>query len=78
MLVLADDAPSLELPPPTGAPPVLLCLIPAHAGISLVALEPDVWSAIDRASEGATEVSKIGKAMAESLVDDEVLVAVAP
>lgn len=75
-LALVDDAPPLVLPPPTGAPPIGLGFIPTLAGISLVELEPPLFQALERV-QGPTTVEAIGRQLAESLVDDEVLVAIA-
>ena len=71
IVVLADDAPPLELPRPTNAPPVALGLIPTQAGISLVELEPPIFATIDRA-----RVPIAADAIAAQLVQDEVLIPV--
>jgi hypothetical protein len=71
IVVLADDAPPLELPEPTGAPKVALGLIPTQAGISLVELEPAVFAAIERAREPVPPDE-----IAAQLVQDEVLIPV--
>ena len=68
IVVLADDAPPLKLPAPTGAAPVSLGLIPTQSGISLVELEPAVFAAIERARE-PVQADEI----AAQLVQDEVL-----
>jgi hypothetical protein len=71
IVVLADDAPPLALPAPTGAPAVKLGLIPTQAGISLVELEPPIYDTIDRAREPIR-----ADAVAAQLVADEVLIPV--
>ena len=71
IVILAEDAPPLVLPPPSGAPKVLLGLIPTQAGISLVELEPPIYEAIDRAQEPVR-----ADALSAQLVADEVLIPV--
>jgi hypothetical protein len=72
---LADDAPRLTLPTPSGAPPVELGLIPTQSGITLCQLEPEIFTAIARVC-GSTLAAAIGVELAASLCEDEVLVAV--
>jgi hypothetical protein len=71
IVVLADDAPPLKLPPATGAPSVKLGLIPTQSGISLVELEPSIYDAIDRARAPVR-----ADAASAQLVADEVLIPV--
>lgn len=74
-LVLADDAPRLELPPPAGAPAVALGFVPTQAGISLVELDDEVFTALDRAGEPVAAAT-LGLELARELLEGEVLIAV--
>jgi hypothetical protein len=71
---LADDRARLVLPPARGGGPAQLGLIPTSAGITLVELEPPVWDAIFAAAPPGVAIDRIGRALGESLVADEVLV----
>ncbi|HJZ86153.1 MAG TPA: hypothetical protein VKN99_13330 [Polyangia bacterium] len=76
IVALADDAPALELPAPALAPPVRLGIVPTQAGISLVELEPALYDAISRVDGPSVPAQRIGRALAASLCEDEVLIAV--
>ncbi len=73
-IALADDAPRLVLPAPTGAPPTPMGIVPTASGVHLVELEPALFDAIDALMEGPRDVDAIGRPLAEALVEDEVLV----
>ena len=81
-LALVEDAPRLELPPPSppgsGQPSLLLGFVPTQSGISLVELEEPLFRAILAVEGRAVPVGRIGARLAAELVEDEVLVAVAP
>ncbi len=75
-IALADDAPRLVLPAPTGRPQLALGVVPTASGVQLVELEPALFEAIDTLMDGPRDVDAIGRAVAEALVADEVLVPV--
>jgi hypothetical protein len=75
IVVLADDAPRLRLPPPSGVDPVALGFVPVQAGISLVELDEATFAALERAAGPRVPVEQVGPLAAE-LVEDEVLIAV--
>lgn len=79
-LALVEDAPRLELPPPSpvGSAALPLGFVPTQSGISLVELEEPLFRAIAAVNGRAVPVGRIGAALAAELVEDEVLVAVAP
>ena len=79
-LALVEDAPRLELPPPSpaGTSALLLGFVPTQSGISLVELEEPLFRAIAAVDGRAVPVGRIGAALAAELVEDEVLVAVSP
>ena len=77
LVALADGAPRVVLAPPTDRPPIPLGFIPGAAGIHLVELDKELYEAIERAG-GVTPVEHVGRPLAQSLVEDEVLIAATP
>jgi hypothetical protein len=78
LAALCEDRPELALPAPMGASDVRLGLIPMQTGITLVELAPEVFEALERVGDHVIAVDAIGRALAQSLVEDEVLVSAVP